>query len=318
MVSYLEHLETTCLTALAHEERRLWEVALGGSLDVGALGSAPAAGLARFLADWADTPAMAAQADLTAWWPRPILDKLPIDTLLSARHQAMVAFVDQSPSPVAIAQALAARFGELHAQLGRRRSRERFAQLAHDLRSPMTGLSGALNVLKRTMGTLVPGETPRMVEVAITNANRLVRQLDTLLEAAEQDESSVPRPAPPRVVLVDADPAIRLVMLSVLEHQGCAVVSLPALETVPPAENAPVTVYFIEAPQLAAACAVLDAHPEAAGAPVVAVGHVLEHDVPGAADHIVARLAKPFKAAMLLEALHAAIARPAPGSRCRP
>ncbi|MNT62143.1 hypothetical protein D3C72_1998360 [compost metagenome] len=157
-----------------------------------------------------------------------------------------------------------------------------------------------------------------MVEVAITNANRLVRQLDTLLEAAEQDESSVPRPAPPRVVLVDADPAIRLVMQSVLEHQGCAVVSLPALETVPPADNAPATVYFIEAPQLAAACAVLDAHPVAAGAPVVVVGHVLEHEVPGAADRIVARLAKPFKATALLEALHAAIARPAPDTRCLP
>ncbi|MNS65123.1 His Kinase A (phospho-acceptor) domain protein [compost metagenome] len=230
----------------------------------------------------------------------------------------MVAFADRRPSPVAIAQALAARFGAPHAQLGRRQARERFARIAHDLRSPMTALSGALNVLKRTVGSLVPGETPRMVEVAITNANRLVRELDSLLEAEEQEDPPAPDPTRPRVVLVDADPAIRLVMQSVLEHHGCPVVSMPALETVPPAGNEPATVYFIEAGQLAAACAVLGAHPEAAGAPVVAIGHVLEHEGAAAADRIVARLAKPFKGAALLEAMHAALAQRTPGTRGLP
>jgi CheY-like chemotaxis protein len=275
-----------------------------------------AAGLASFLEALAGAPAGEVQTDMAAWWPRPILDVLPLETLLGIRHQAMVAFADQPPFTVAIAQALAGRFGELHAQLGRRRARERFGQIAHDLRSPMTALCGALNVLKRTLSNLVPGETPRMVEVAIANANRLVRQLDTLLEAEEQDQPKGPRPARPRVVLVDADPAIRLVMQSVLEHHGCPVVSMPALENAPPAGNEPATVYFIEASQLAAACAVLGAHPEAAEAPIVAIGHVLEDGGADAADRIVVRLAKPFKSAALLEALQAALDAALPGTRC--
>jgi CheY-like chemotaxis protein len=318
MGPYLEHLKTTCLPALALEERRLWDAALGGTPGVEALDADQAAGLLGFLEAWTDAPAGGGPDDLAAWWPRPILDVLPLEVLLIMRHQAMVAFADQPPSTVAIAQALAARFGELQAQLGREQARERFAVIAHDLRSPMTALSGALNVLKRTLGSLVPGETPRMVEVALANANRLVRQLDTLLDAEEQAVTPAPPPPRPRVVIVDADPAIRLVMQSVIAHHGCLVVSLPALEAVPETGNEPGTVYFIEAGQLAEACAVLAAHPVAAGAPVVAVGHVLEHQGACATGPIVARLAKPFKSAALLEALHAAIGAPTPGSRDMP
>jgi signal transduction histidine kinase len=296
--SYIAHLQATPFATLVATERQLWLSAIACQADLDGPDEEQAEGFRHFLSDFAE----ARWRDEADYWPQRVREAAPLTDLLAMRQQAMLGGLTQYPGApaalVAIAQALCARF----AQLQRRANDRLLATLAHDLRSPLTSITGALSVLESTLDELVPGGVPAVFQIAQRSVGRLVLHVDTLLEQAR------PAPRKPLVVVADEDPAIRRVMQAVLEHHGYRVHALTDEAATLAIDGEPPAAVFVEAHRVRPVCAALAANPATVGVPVVMLSHVLDPEAADLHPQVVGRLSKPFTPAALLAALTLATA----------
>lgn len=170
--------------------------------------------------------------------------------------------------------------------------------LAHDMRTPIGVVCGALNVIEHAESERLGPSAQRMIGLANANIDRLLAMLDDVERGAHEAGASLR----PLAMLCGVDPASQQILRLWLEQADYEVLALPSgpqlLEHARSLRPGLIVMphELVEAAEAAAHMAV----------PLVLLGSGPE-ELPGAAT-----LPAPFKKADLLAAIDRASARPAP------